>query len=57
MNQLRIKSQRGESNDYELQIKSNRFNEKYRFSRYDKEDHQALQRLLENRYKSSTWFI
>jgi hypothetical protein len=57
VNQLRIKNRGGESDDYELKIKSNGFNKKYRFSRYDKEDHQTLQMLLGDRYKSSTWFL
>jgi hypothetical protein len=44
-------------NDYELRIKSNGYNEKFHVTNYNKEEHQALKRLLGNRFKSGTWFL
>ncbi len=55
--ELRIKSQGGDSDSYELRIKSSGYNEKFRISKYEKEQDKALKSLLGGRYKSSTWFF
>ena len=57
--ELRIKSMNTTDydNKYELRIKSNGFNEKFRLSRVEKEEHQALKRLLGGRFKSNQWFL
>ena len=54
---VRIQSQGGEYTYYEIEIKAQGFNERYRFDEYDKRDHEALKMLLGDRYSSSTWFI
>jgi len=55
--ELRIKNQGGDSDYYELRIKSSGYNEKFRINRYEKEQDKALKNLLGGRYKGSTWFF
>lgn len=54
--ELRIRDL-GDDVNYELRIRASGYDEKYRFSTYDKRDHQALKAMLGGRYKSSTWFL
>lgn len=57
VNSLRI-SHHGVDNDYyDIEFNAARFNESYRFDEYSKADHQALQKLLGNRYSSTTHFL
>ncbi|MCW4013623.1 MAG: zinc ribbon domain-containing protein [Candidatus Bathyarchaeota archaeon] len=42
---------------YELRVKATGFNEKFRLSRHEKDEHQALKQLFGGKYKSNTWFF
>ncbi len=57
VSKLRISNQGVDYNYYDLKIKAAGYNEKYRFTDYDKRDHQALKNLLGNSYNSTTHFL
>lgn len=57
--EIRIKSMNTTDYDkkYELRVKAPGFNEKFRLSRQEKDEHKALKQLFGKRYKSNTWFL